>query len=896
MCLVPSGVFNVDNDDCDKDGVFDERGDSRRHLLIKLCKSKRMGKTNLCELIFECKLHGKNPFTTKSQTSSIMTIESPPPATTAAATDAATGDNVLPVTNPSKTIVKNRKKLTLIPLIFLIYFEVAGGPYGEEPAVKAAGPLFAILGFSIFPFIWSIPEALVTAELSTAFPGNGGYIIWAHKAFGPFFGSLMGTWKFLTGVINLAAFPILCADYLDKLFPVFKKGWPRTLAIVSANVLLSFLNYTGLNIVGYAAITLGVVSLMPFVLMSAIAIPKIQPHRWLSTGQPGVKKDWNLYYNTLFWNLNFWDSVSTMAGEVEKPNKTFPAALFFAVILTCLAYILPLVAVTGAITVDQSQWESGFMAVAAETIAGKWLKIWIDVGSVLSAIGLFEALLSSCAYQVLGMADLGFLPKFFEVRSKWFNTPWVGILVSTVITICFSFMDFTYIISSANFIYSLGMLLEFASFIWLRVKLPALKRPYRVPLRVPALVVMCLVPSAFLVLIMVIATKMVFLTSGVITAIAIVWYFLMKLFKSKKWFAFKNGDQIIEEYEPSAMGVGRDPIPNRYPGNTAEGIRHGSRYGTLVPIFTTIGMELLFPVFIKGWPRTLAIVSANVLLSFLNYTGLNIVSYAAITLGVVSLMAFLLMSAIAIPKIQPHRVSTMAGEVEKPNKTFPAALFSAVILTCLAYMLPLVAVTGAITVDQSQWESGFMVVAAETIAGKWLKIWIDVGSVLSAIGLFEALLSSCAYQVLGMADLGFLPKFFEVRSTWFNTPWVGILVSAVITICFSFMDFTYIISSANFIYSLGMLLEFASFIWLRVKLPALKRPYRVPLRVPALVVMCLVPSAFLILIMVIATKEVFLTSGVITAITIVWYLLMKLFKSNKWFAFKNGDQAIEEYE
>ena len=37
-----------------------------------------------------------------------------------------------------------------------------------------AGPLFSVLGFLVFPFFWSIPEALITAELATAFPGNGG--------------------------------------------------------------------------------------------------------------------------------------------------------------------------------------------------------------------------------------------------------------------------------------------------------------------------------------------------------------------------------------------------------------------------------------------------------------------------------------------------------------------------------------------------------------------------------------------------------------------------------------------------------------------------------------------------------------------------------------------------
>ncbi|CAH1452763.1 unnamed protein product [Lactuca virosa] len=245
------------------------------------------------------------------------------PSTTDHIPPSSTG--ILPLTNPSTTTsATTHKKLTLIPLIFLIYFEVAGGPYGEEPAVQAAGPLFAIIGFLVFPFIWSIPEALVTAELSTTFPGNGGFVIWAYKAFGPFCGSLMGTWKFLTGVINIAAFPILCIDYMEKLFPIFSSGLPRTLAILFSTLFLSFVNYTGLNIVGIAAITLGVISLLPFILMSLIAIPQIQPHRWLSLGQKGVKKDWNLFFNTLFWNLNFWDTVSTMAGEVENPKKDFP--------------------------------------------------------------------------------------------------------------------------------------------------------------------------------------------------------------------------------------------------------------------------------------------------------------------------------------------------------------------------------------------------------------------------------------------------------------------------------------------------------------------------------------------------------------------------------------------
>ncbi|KAF8010463.1 hypothetical protein BT93_J1178 [Corymbia citriodora subsp. variegata] len=450
---------------------------------------------------------------------------------------------VLPVVaGPAAGAGGPAKKLTLIPLIFLIYFEVAGGPYGEEPAVQAAGPLLALVGFLVFPFIWSIPEALVTAELATAFPGNGGFVVWAERAFGPLFGSLMGTWKFLSGVINVASFPVLCIDYVEKLFPVFESGWPRDIFILISTLMLSLLNYTGLTIVGYTAVVLGIVSLMPFLIMSSIAIPKIHPHRWLSLGQKGVEKDWSLYFNTLFWNLNFWDNVSTMAGEVDRPQKTFPVALLVAVVFTCVAYLIPLFAVTGSVSVDQSLWETGFMANAAEIIAGKWLKIWLEIGAVLSAIGLYEAQLSSSAYQLLGMADLGILPRVFAARSKWFDTPWLGILVSTGICLGFSYMNFTSIISSANFLYSLGMLLEFASFLWLRRKMPGLKRPYRVPLSLPWLAVLSLVPCAFLVVIMVYATKVVYLVSGLMTVGGITWFFLMRLCKSKKILQFSNGD------------------------------------------------------------------------------------------------------------------------------------------------------------------------------------------------------------------------------------------------------------------------------------------------------------------------------------------------------------------
>ena len=78
-------------------------------------------------------------------------------------------------------------KLGLWPLVFLTFYSVSGGAFGIEQIVQAAGPLYALLGFSLL-LVWALPEALVTAELSSALPESSGSVAWVHAAFGPFWG------------------------------------------------------------------------------------------------------------------------------------------------------------------------------------------------------------------------------------------------------------------------------------------------------------------------------------------------------------------------------------------------------------------------------------------------------------------------------------------------------------------------------------------------------------------------------------------------------------------------------------------------------------------------------------------------------------------------------------
>lgn len=120
-----------------------------------------------------------------------------------------------------------KKPLTLLPLIALIFYDVSGGPFGIEDAVNAGGPLLAILGFLLLPLAWSVPEALITAELATAFPENSGFVAWVTAAFGPWWGFQEGFWKWLSGVTDNAVYPVIFLTYLQQVVPVLETGFLR---------------------------------------------------------------------------------------------------------------------------------------------------------------------------------------------------------------------------------------------------------------------------------------------------------------------------------------------------------------------------------------------------------------------------------------------------------------------------------------------------------------------------------------------------------------------------------------------------------------------------------------------------------------------------------------------
>ena len=388
------------------------------------------------------------------------------------------------------------RKLSALALSVLVFYKVSGGPFGCEPTVRAAGPCYALLGFIAFPFVWCLQEVLVTAELGSAYPEPSGAVAWVEEAFGPKAGLICGYFHWVAGATDNAIYPSLFLQYVmsyisrnneQHTYVLDSVRFPFSVAIACV---LALVNYTGLEIVGNVSIVVCIVSMSPFLLLFLIGLPRVDMNKWLILPQQDLSLNddddtlkgtswffpmltmggimWRPFINNLFWNLNSFDVGATFAGEVQDPERVFPRAMFLSVIFVVSSYILPLLVALGVSDTPQESWEAGHLTVVAGEIGGPWLAGWLIFASAVSNIALFEAEMSGDAYQLMGMADRGLIPKLFCKRSR-FGTPTNGILVGTMVIILLSVADFDQLVEMLNFAYAVSLLMEFAAFIKLRM-------------------------------------------------------------------------------------------------------------------------------------------------------------------------------------------------------------------------------------------------------------------------------------------------------------------------------------------------------------------------------------------------------------------------------------------
>ncbi len=392
------------------------------------------------------------------------------------------------------------KKLTLLPLVTATYFMVAGGPYGLEDLIGKTGYSASLLILALTPLLWSLPTALMVSELAAALPEEGGFYIWVQRGMGRFWG-YQEAWLTLTGsIFEMALYPTLFVDYLGGFAPRLTAGHRGLVLELAMIATCAAWNTIGARAVGDGSVALNVLLFLPFIAIVLFsALRPVAPGAAAAANHLGPHMDLIGGIMIAMWNYMGWDNLSTIAGEVARPQRTYPLAMLVSVILVIASYILPVSAVAHA-HLDLSIWTTGGWVTAGRMLGGPGLAIAVSAAGAIGAIGTFAALMLSFTRLPAVMAADGFLPKIFMRRSAKTGTPWVAIAACAVAWAACLPLGFLRLVILDVLLTGLSILLEFCSLVWLRVREPDLPRPYRVPGGLPGVIAIGIPPLALMAL------------------------------------------------------------------------------------------------------------------------------------------------------------------------------------------------------------------------------------------------------------------------------------------------------------------------------------------------------------------------------------------------------------
>jgi APA family basic amino acid/polyamine antiporter len=325
------------------------------------------------------------------------------------------------------------------PLLFLfILGDVLGaGIYALMGVLsgEVGGALWAPLALAL---LLALLTAGSYAELVTKYPKAGGAAIFAQRAFKPpIISFLVGFSMLAAGVTSAAGLAIAFAgEYLKTFLDV-----PTIPAAMIFLVLVAALNARGISESVKSNLVMTVIE------VSGLVIVVVAVAAMLGGGGGDVSRVTEFPSDTspglailggaviAYYSFVGFETSANVAEEVRDPSRVYPRALFGALLVAGVVYILVGLASSIALSADDLSQSSGpLLAVVAATGVGipDWVFSLIALIAVANGALLTMIMTSRVTY---GMAEQGLLPSVLGRVLPNRKTPWVAIVATTVLAL-----------------------------------------------------------------------------------------------------------------------------------------------------------------------------------------------------------------------------------------------------------------------------------------------------------------------------------------------------------------------------------------------------------------------------------------------------------------------------
>ena len=245
---------------------------------------------------------------------------------------------------------------------------------------------------------------------------------------------------------------------------------------------IAYINVRGIKTVGKVATLLETLIFLPVAAMCVMSVrmwhhnpfvPLVPPH------QP-VFQVFGVGLALGLWLYSGYEQLSTVAEEVEEPQKSYPRALAWVAPLSMATYFVPTACALAALG-SWRDWHTRYFSDAAQLIGGPWLGYAMTMAAAITFMSILNSTVLSSTRMPFAMAEDGYLSPFLTRRHPKFGTPWVAILISAAIYSVFAWNTLTQLISVYIWLRIATSVLTVLSAWQLRRKQPDLERAFRIP-------------------------------------------------------------------------------------------------------------------------------------------------------------------------------------------------------------------------------------------------------------------------------------------------------------------------------------------------------------------------------------------------------------------------------
>lgn len=384
-------------------------------------------------------------------------------------------------------------------LLDMTLFTVAAILVIDTLAPSAAIGASSISWWVITLILFFIPYGLITAELGTTYPEQGGLYVWVKRAFGERWAART-TWLYW---INVAlwmpsVYVIFSGVFAQLFFPDMSLWMQIALAIVMTWVTVG---------IGIVALDTGkwvpnIGAFLKVLIMVVLGVGGI-----VYAARNGVANDlsfknilpnWDAglaFLPVIVYNFMGFELMSGAGEEMENPKRDIPIAIIVSGVLIALFYILGTVGMLLALPLEDLGLISGVVdtlkVFLGESGFGGAMVVVLGIGALYTFLANMVTWTMGANRTAAEAAVEGELPAIFGKMHPVNKTPSGAFLltgiVSTVVLLIYGFMAgsaedlFWTLFAFSSMVFLMPYLALFPAFLKLRKTDPQAERPYKVP-------------------------------------------------------------------------------------------------------------------------------------------------------------------------------------------------------------------------------------------------------------------------------------------------------------------------------------------------------------------------------------------------------------------------------